>query len=195
MIQLDGYKNYGAGETIKTAFRDAVQLARKTGQVVKLAWNASTYAVTYSDTTESLMRQFDRKHSKSKNAQVWKKRRRKQTIETNKKARRIAATLPNYLYAWALDSDRFYGKALSILMADDALQIVRQYETAEAIKDAFNDHTLRTVADSGASHGMTAQMAVAIAEGKFPGQDNIGTITHRYKKGKETFNLWKELNN
>ncbi len=105
----------------------------------------------------------------------------------------MAASLPSYLYAWALDSDRFYSKALSILMAADALQIAKRYGTAEAIKDAFNGNQLTTIADSGASHAMTAQMAVQIAEGKFPGQDSDGLITHHYSDGKETFNLWNSL--
>ena len=81
------------------------------------------------------------------------------------------------------------------MIAADALEIARRYGTAEAIKEAFNENTLVTVADSGASHAMTAQMAAQIAEGKFPGQDSSGLITHHYRNGKETFNLWKEVKN
>lgn len=176
MIALNGNEFYGVGATIKAGFADAVQIARKTGQVVRLKWNGETTPVTYSDTADSLMRAWSRKNSRSKAASEWRKRRRKQSAQTRQKARRIAATLPNYLFAWALDSERFYGKALSILMAADALDIAKRYGTAEAIQEAFNAGTLETVADSGASHGMTAQMAHAIASSTFPGQPQPGIV-------------------
>lgn len=194
MITLNGNEVYTAGSSIADGFRDAVQIARKTGQVVRLQWNGGVTPITYSDTPEGLMSQWSRKHSTSKSSRQNRKERNERTAKLFKQARRAAATLPGYLFAWALDSDRFYGKALSILMAADALQIAKQYKTADAIKDAFNNGQIVTVADSGASHAMTTQMAAQIAEGKFPGQDSAGLITHHYRDGKETFNLWKEVN-
>lgn len=192
-INIDGNIAYTAGTSIISGFYDAVAIARKTRKIVKLRWNGTTTSVSCADTPSGLMRKWHLKREKSTSSRMWKARRRRQELETNQKARRLAATLPDYLFAWALDSDRFYGKALSILIAADALEIARRYGTAEAIKEAFNENTLVTVADSGASRAMTAQMAAQIAEGKFPGQDSNGLITHHYKNGKETFNLWKEV--
>ena len=40
---------------------------------------------------------------------------------------------------------------------------------------------------------MTAQMAIAICDGTFPGQDSAGLITHAYRNGKEVFNLWENV--
>jgi len=178
MITLDGNEYFSTGTGIETGFKTAIQLARKTGQVVRLLWNGDPHRVRYSDTVKELKRKWRRKIETNPRRREWRKERRKRDKALHRHARQVARTLPQWLLVWAISPEReVYGQSLSILMAEDALQIAKQYKTAEAIEVAFANNTLVTVASSGNRRCETALIARLIAKGEFPGQNSTGLIT------------------
>ena len=166
MIRFNGSEFYEAGTDISTGFEDAVALARKTGQVVKLTWNNKTYAVTYSDSVKDLIRRRDREYQAVFGS--WKKKWRRDSKQIHRKAKAAARTLPQELLAWATGPKRAYGKSASILIAADAVRIANQYGTAEAIQAAIDNGSLAVFADSGEETWITLRLAKGIVNKDFP---------------------------
>lgn len=191
MITLNGNECFGAGAHIESGLETAIQLARKTGQVVRLLWNGEPHRVRYSDTVKGLQQARHRKLNASPRLKEWRKEQRKKDQALHRHANQVARTLPQWLLVWAISPERAYGQSLSILMAEDALRIVKQYQTAEAIEAAIADGSLVTVADSGGGCYETVRIARLIAKGEFPGQDSTGLITEARHKGRKYYDVWR----
>lgn len=81
--------------------------------------------------------------------------RRKNNLALTRKADAALGRLPDFLKEWAVSPKRFYGKRLSILLADEALQIARKYPDAQSFNAARESGLIEVSEDhSGASQGV-----------------------------------------